>query len=99
VVTTTTTARDTPKFSWVAALSLVVGVAYPWIVVVTGPDRCEGSCELIEYAPAPVYAVAVIVSLRRGVLRGLAFGVAGAVLGVGAAFFAIAILLDVSGAT
>lgn len=99
---TTRTTRDTPKFSWVAAVSVVVGFAYPWIAVVTAPDRCDGSCEvLLAYAPAPIYAVAVaiIVAVRRGVLHGLAFGVAGAVLGLGAAFLAILILLDISGAS
>jgi hypothetical protein len=79
----------------------VVGFIYPWIVVAAGPDRCEGSCTvLLAYAPAPIWAIAValLVSVRGGVLRGLWFGVASAVLGLGAAFLAVLTLLDISGA-
>lgn len=101
---TTRTTRDTPKFSWVAGLSIVVGFTYPWFIAVVdpGPRRCEGSCEvLLGYAPAPIFAVAVavVVSVRRGVLHGVAFGVAGALIGLGTAFLAVLILVDMSGAT
>ena len=94
--------RDTPTFLWITAISIIVGFVYPWIVVAVGPDRCEETCTwAFAYSPAPVYAiaVAVVVSIRRGVVRGVAFAIAGTVLGLGAAFLAVLLLVDISGAS
>jgi hypothetical protein len=90
-------------------VSIAVGFAYPWVLVLTdpGPDRCTGWCEwAFAYAPAPIWAVGLalfgwwrggrsIVSLLGGVM----LGIVGAGLGLLAAFVAVLILLGISGAS
>ena len=38
--------KRTPSFSWIAAISIIVGFVYPFVAVLVAPDRCEATCEV-----------------------------------------------------